>query len=41
MLLEADEVFLTNSIRKIRWVYAIENKIYENTFIRKQILKLI
>ena len=40
MLLEADEVFLTNSIRKIRWVYAIENKIYENTFIRKQILKL-
>jgi branched-chain amino acid aminotransferase len=41
MLLEADEVFLTNSIRKIRWVYAIENKIYENMFIRKQILKLI
>ena len=41
MLLEADEVFLTNSIRKIRWVYAIENKIYENAFIRKQILKLI
>jgi branched-chain amino acid aminotransferase len=40
MLLEADEVFLTNSIRKIRWVYAIENKIYENTFIRKQILML-
>lgn len=41
MLLQADEVFLTNSIRKIRWVYAIENKIYENAFIRKQILKLI
>jgi branched-chain amino acid aminotransferase len=41
MLLQADEVFLTNSIRKIRWVYAIENKIYENTFIRKQILNLI
>ena len=40
MLLEADEVFLTNSIRKIRWVNAIENKIYENTFIRKQILML-
>jgi branched-chain amino acid aminotransferase len=41
MLLQADEVFLTNSIRKIRWVYEIENKIYENAFIRKQILKLI
>jgi branched-chain amino acid aminotransferase len=41
MLLEADEVFLTNSIRKIRWVYTIENNIYGNDFIRKQIINVI
>ncbi|MEY4280721.1 MAG: hypothetical protein RLZ39_133, partial [Bacteroidota bacterium] len=35
LLLQADEVFLTNSIRKIRWVYAIENKQYKNEFILK------
>jgi branched-chain amino acid aminotransferase len=38
LLLQADEVFLTNSIRKIRWVYAIENKQYENEFILKNLL---
>ena len=37
LLLQADEVFLTNSIRKIRWVYAIENKQYKNEFILKQL----
>jgi branched-chain amino acid aminotransferase len=30
MLMEADEVFLTNSIYNIRWVAEIENKSYQN-----------
>lgn len=34
MLLEADEVFLTNSIFNIRWVAAIEQKKYSNTITR-------
>lgn len=41
LLLQADEVFLTNSIRKIRWLYAIENKQYENAFILKNLLHCI
>ena len=39
LLLQADEVFLTNSVRKIRWVSAIENKQYENEFIFKHLQK--
>lgn len=35
MLLEADEVFLSNSIYNIRWVAAIEEKKYSNTITRK------
>lgn len=38
VLLQADEVFLTNSIRRIRWVFEIENKQYGNTFIFKNLL---
>jgi branched-chain amino acid aminotransferase len=34
-LLNADEVFLTNSIYNIRWVNSIGNKTYHNTFIQK------
>lgn len=41
LLLQADEVFLTNSIRKIRWVSAIENKQYKNEFILKNLLHCI
>lgn len=34
LLNEADEVFLTNAIRGIRWVQRFENKIYSNTVSR-------
>jgi branched-chain amino acid aminotransferase len=32
-LLEADEIFLSNSIYNIRWVGGLENKIYSNTIV--------
>ncbi len=35
LLLEADEVFLSNSIYNIRWVSSIENKTYTNTEVQK------
>lgn len=35
MLNEADEVFLTNAIRGLRWVQRLENKIYSNVVSRK------
>lgn len=35
MLLEADEVFLTNAINDIRWVKSFRNKIYSNSFTTK------
>jgi branched-chain amino acid aminotransferase len=35
MLNEADEVFLTNAIRGLRWVQRLENKIYSNGVSRK------
>lgn len=34
-LLNADEVFLTNSMYNIRWVQRIQNKEYQNTFTQK------
>lgn len=34
-LLNADEVFLTNSIYHVRWVAGIESKLYTNTTIQK------
>lgn len=34
-LLNADEVFLSNSIYNIRWVAAIENKTYTNSTVKK------
>jgi len=34
-LLEADEVFLTNSIYNIRWVQSVEGKNYGNSFTQK------
>ncbi|HSN62210.1 MAG TPA: aminotransferase class IV, partial [Ferruginibacter sp.] len=34
MLLDADEVFLSNSIYNIRWVAGIHNKEYKNTITR-------
>lgn len=34
MLNDADEVFLSNSIRGIRWVQRFENKVYSNTVSR-------
>lgn len=36
-LAAVDEVFLTNSIRKIRWVRAIEGKVYANDFLVKNL----
>ena len=33
LLLEADEVFLTNAINDIRWVKSFKDKIYTNSFI--------
>ncbi|MEO8770263.1 MAG: aminotransferase class IV [Ferruginibacter sp.] len=35
VLLEADELFLTNSIYNVRWVAAIDNKKYSNLHTRK------
>jgi len=35
VLLEADEVFLSNSIYNIRWVSCIEDKSYQNTLTQK------
>ena len=35
ILMEADEVFLTNSIYNIRWIAAIENKNYHNNLTRE------
>ena len=35
ILLQADEVFLTNAITGIRWVKECRNKIYKNTFSSK------
>ena len=35
LLNEADEVFLTNAIRGIRWVQRFENKIYSNAVSRQ------
>jgi branched-chain amino acid aminotransferase len=40
-LLHADEVFLTNAIRRIRWVGSIGNKQYFNTSIRSLLSKLV
>lgn len=34
-LLQADEIFLTNAIRKIKWVRTIGNKLYQNEQIKK------
>ena len=34
-LLQADEVFLTNSIKMVRWVSSMDNKQYENNQIKK------
>jgi len=35
MLLDADEVFFTNSIYNIRWLSAIENKTYKNVLVKE------
>ena len=40
-LLEADEVFLTNSIRQIKWVSEIEEKVYGNKFLLQNLNKLM
>jgi branched-chain amino acid aminotransferase len=40
-LLEADEVFLTNSIYNIRWVSSIGNKRFGNTITQKIYAELI
>ena len=40
-LLNADEVFLSNSIYNVRWVAALENKSYTNNIIRKIVEELI
>lgn len=34
-IIDADEIFLTNSIYNIRWVSSFENKMYNNTIIKK------
>jgi len=33
-LLTADEVFLTNAIRGVKWVGTVENKVYRNEVVR-------
>ncbi len=35
LLLDADEVFLTNAINDIRWVKSFRNKSYTNSFVRE------
>jgi branched-chain amino acid aminotransferase len=40
-IVNADEVFLSNSIYNIRWVAGIENKIYTNTIVWKIVDELI
>ncbi len=40
-LQEADEVFLTNAIRGIRWVQQLGNKQYSNTFARQLFRQLV
>jgi branched-chain amino acid aminotransferase len=35
VLLEADEVFLTNAINDVRWVKSYKSKIYQNVFIKQ------
>jgi len=40
ILLEADEVFLTNAIKAIRWVATINDKHYENSSIKRICRKL-
>lgn len=35
LLMDADEVFLSNAIRRIKWVKEIENRVYTNTFTQK------
>jgi branched-chain amino acid aminotransferase len=40
-LLEADEIFLSNSIYNIRWVAGLENKIYSNTITWKIVDELM
>jgi branched-chain amino acid aminotransferase len=40
LLLEAEEVFLTNAINDIRWVKRYKDKVYENTFIKQFYLSL-
>ena len=39
-LLEADEVFLSNSIYNIRWVAGLENKTYTNKFVWEMVERL-
>jgi aminodeoxychorismate lyase len=40
-VLNADEVFITNTIRNIQWVQSINNKIYSNTIIKKICVALL
>lgn len=35
MLVDADEVFLSNAIRRIKWVKETEDRVYSNTFTQK------
>lgn len=41
MLLQADEVFITNAVRKIKWVFEIEDFRYNNSFVMENIYPLI
>lgn len=41
MLYEADEVFLTNAVRGLRWVRGIENKIYSHNLSRDLYSRLV